>query len=185
MELTRPFMGSLDREGYRLPAVALHWIIAVLIIGLIGLGWYMVEIPKGAPARGMLFNLHKSIGLIAALVILLQLWWRMRYAPPPLPATLPRWEMKAAKLGHALLYACMIVMALSGYIESNFTKYGIKFFGYPLLPWGREDKAISALFTRIHVFASYLLVTLIAIHIAAALKHLLLDKDKVFQRMLP
>lgn len=170
---------------YTLTAIILHWVLALLMFTLIGLGWYMVEIPRGAPPRGVFFNLHKSIGLITAMIILVQLWWRIRHAPPPLPATLPQWEMKAAKIGHALLYACMIVMTLSGYIESNFTKYGIKFFGYPLPPWGREDKAISAIFTGIHLFASYVLVTLIAIHIAAALKHLLLDKDKVFQRMLP
>ena len=76
-------------------------------------------------------------------------------------------------------------MTLSGFIESNFTKYGNKFFGYqlPLLGW--EDKTIYYPFNRIHVYTSYLFVALIAVHITAAFQHLLLVKDGVFQRMFP
>ena len=98
---------------------------------------------------------------------------------------MPRWKVKAAEANHLLFYICLVVMTLSGFIESNFTKYGIKFFGYQLPVLGWEDKTIYYLFNRIHVFTSYLFEALIAVHIAAALQHLLLVKDGVFQRMLP
>lgn len=183
-------MGHRDKiarvqNRYTLMAVVFHWVVALLMFTLIGLGWYMVDIPKSTPPRGIFFNLHKSIGLIAALLILVQIWWRIKHAPPPLPASLPAWERKASNIGHRLLYVCMVAMTLSGYVEANFTKYGIKFFGYPLPPWGWEDKAISALLTKIHVFTSYIFVALIIIHVVAAFKHFLLDRDQVLQRMLP
>lgn len=169
---------------YTPTAVALHWLIALLILALIGLGWYMTGIPKGTPERSFFYNLHKSIGLVTAALIALRILWRIRHAPPPLPAAVPLWQVKAAKASHHLLYACMVVQPTSGYIASNFTKFGVKFFGYPLPPWGWESKTIYDVFNGIHVYASYLFVALIAIHVAAALMHLF-SGDGVFQRMAP
>jgi cytochrome b561 len=76
-----------------------------------------------------------------------------------------------------------VVLVVSGFIESNFTKFGIKFFGYPLPRLFSEDKALYWIFNRIHVYTSYLFAALMAVHIAAALKHLLVNRDGVFQRM--
>ena len=173
------------QSKYPLSAIVLHWLLVVLVFVLYGLGWYMVEIPKGTPPVAWFYNLHKSIGLIAVVPIVWLICWRATHLVPPLPASIPRWKVKAAKTNHLLFYVCLVVMTLSGFIESNFTKYGIKFFGYqlPLLGW--EDKTIYYLFNRIHVYTSYLFVALIAVHIAAAFQHLLLVKDGVFQRMLP
>ena len=98
---------------------------------------------------------------------------------------MPGWQIKATKAGHLLFYVCLAVMTLSGFIESNFTKYGIRLFGYQLPVLGWEDKAVYYLFNRIHVYTSYLFAALIAVHIAAAFRHLVLEKDGVFQRMLP
>lgn len=172
-------------QRYGLPAVALHWVLVLLIIVLYGLGWYMVGIPKGTPPVAYYYNLHKSIGVAAALPIVLLVWWRVTHVPPPLPGTLPGWQLRAAHINHLLFYVCLVVLALSGFIESNFTKFGVKFFGYPLPILGWEDKTLYRVFNRIHVYTSYLFAALIAIHVAAALKHLLVNRDQVFQRMLP
>ncbi len=176
---------SSSSEKYALPAIVLHWLLAALVFALYGLGWYMVEIPKGTPPVAYFYNLHKSIGLVAAVPIVWLICWRATHAVPPLPASMPRWRVKASEANHLLFYICLVVMTLSGFIESNFTKYGIKFFGYQLPVVGWEDKAIYYLFNRIHVYTSYLFAALIAVHITAALQHLLLEKDGVFQRMLP
>lgn len=174
-----------SQSKYATSAITLHWLLVLLVFVLYGLGWYMVEIPKGTPPVAYFYNLHKSIGLLAAVPIVLLMIWRATHQVPPLPASVPRWQVKATETSHVLFYVCLVVMTLSGFIESNFTKYGIKFFGYQLPVLGWEDKTIYLVFNRIHVFTSYLFAALIAVHVLAALKHLLLDKDGVFQRMLP
>ena len=170
---------------YPLPAITLHWLLVALVFALYGLGWYMVELPKGTPPVAWFYNLHKSIGVVAAIPIVWLICWHAIHNAPALPGTMPDWQIKASKINHLLFYVCLVVMTLSGFIESNFTKYGVNFFGYqlPLLGW--EDKTIYYLFNRIHVYTSYLFAALIAVHVAAALKHLVLEKDGVFQRMLP
>ena len=88
---------------------------------------------RRAPRRSRYyFNLHKSIGIVAALPILLLLFWRATHAPPPLPGSLAAWEVRAAHVNHVLFYVCLVVLVVSGFVESNFTKFGVKFFGYPL-----------------------------------------------------
>lgn len=168
---------------YTTIAIALHWAIAALVLTLIGLGWYMVDIPKGTPERSWFYNLHKSIGLTTAFLIGARIAWRLKHTPPPVPSVLPGWEQRAAKASHQLLYACMVVMPLSGYIGSNFTKFGVTYFGYPLPPWGWEDPEIRAVFSTIHKFTSFVFVALIALHVMAALWHVH-RKTGVFRRML-
>ena len=172
-------------EKYTATARTLHWVLALALIMQIGLGLYMADIPKGTPDRAWYFNLHKSIGLVLAVFILYRLWWRSRSTPPPLPGSVPSWEAQLARLSHWLLYACMVVMPVSGYIGSNFTKYGVVFFGIKMPPWGWEDKAIYAVFSGIHEYTGSVFIGIIVIHFLAALKHWLWDKDRVMQRMLP
>lgn len=173
-------------QRYTKPAMALHWIIAILALTMIGLGLYMSDIPKGTPDRAFFFNLHKSIGITTAILVLIRLWWRVKTPPPPLPASVPGWQVKAARVSHALLYLCLIVMPLSGFSASQFTKYGVIYFGlFKIPPMGWENKEIYEFLQGIHGVTAALLITLVVIHIAAALKHLLVDRDNVFQRMLP
>ena len=166
-------------------AVVLHWIVALLIIALLATGWYMVGTAKNTPERAFFFNLHKSLGIVAAIVITALIVWRIRHEAPALPATMPKWERMAAVLNHRLFYAFMVLVTAAGYLTSSFSKYGPKLFGIPLPHWGWEDAALRGDFAAIHRVAALVFAVLIAIHIAAALKHLLLDKDGVFQRMMP
>jgi cytochrome b561 len=176
---------NLTAEKYAKSAITFHWLLAVLVVALYGLGWYMVDIPKGTPAVAWYYNLHKSIGLVTAVPLVLLLGWRISHQAPALPSSMPPWQIKATKASHILFYVCLVVMTLSGFIESNFTKYGIRFFGYPLPVLGWEDKTIYLVSNRIHVFTSYLFAVLIAMHVVAALKHFVFDKDGVLERMLP
>lgn len=173
----------MPAQTYTRTAVALHWVLVLLVFALYGLGWYMVGIPKGTPPVAYFYNLHKSLGIVAVLPIVLLIWWRATHMPPPLPRSLPAWQVRAAHIDHLLFYICLVVLVVSGFIESNFTKFGIKFFGYPLPILGWEDKSIYRIFNRIHVYTSYFFAALIAIHTAAALKHWLIDRDDVLQRM--
>ena len=173
-------------QRYTTIAIALHWIIAVLVLTLIGLGLYMTGIPKGAPSRAFYFNLHKSIGLTVGILALVRLWWRANSPPPPLPSSMPGWQVQAAKISHALLYVCLILMPLSGFSASQFTKYGVTYFGmFKISPLGHENRDIYELLQGIHQSTADLLIVLVAVHILAALKHLVVDRNEVFQRMLP
>lgn len=185
-ELSQGRLASpIPADRYTGTAILLHWVIALCVFVLVGLGWYMVDIPKNTPERAYFYNLHKSIGLTTFAIIVVRMAWRLTHVPPKLPGTMQAWEVTAATWGHRLLYVCLVVMPLSGYIASNFTKFGLKYFGIPLPPWGPEDKALYGIFNGIHVATSYLLVTLIALHVMSAFKHLVVDRDGVFRRMLP
>lgn len=171
------------RYGWQ--AILLHWSIALLVIGLLALGYIMIAIPKGTPARGDYFNLHKSLGVIAGLLIVVRLAWRLRHPAPPLPGATAGWKIMAARWSHRLLYLCMILQPTVGYLSSSFNKYGVKLFGWPLPQWAWEDKYLRELFASLHYGIAALLCALILLHVAAAFKHLLLDRDGVFQRMSP
>jgi cytochrome b561 len=173
-------------DRYSRTAVVLHWVIALAVLGQIAFGWYLQLIPRLTPERTIYVNLHKSTGLVIGALILVRLAWRLSHRPPPLPASMPAWERRAALVSHALLYACMLVMPIAGYTASNFSKFGVKFFNAVLLPpWGVDDRSIYAFFNGLHVATSYVFVCLIAIHVAAAIKHLLFPRHGVFRRMLP
>jgi cytochrome b561 len=179
-------MTATETERYTNVAIALHWLLAVAILAQIALGWYLGEVPRGTPARTVWVNFHKSVGLTLAGIILVRLAWRLTHRPPPLPAAMPRWERIAARANHLLLYCCMIGLPLTGYLASNFSKFGIKYFGLvELQPWGIDDKRLYEIFNTTHKALAFLFVVLIALHIGAALKHALINRDEVMRRMWP
>jgi cytochrome b561 len=98
---------------------------------------------------------------------------------------MPAWEVTAAKISHGLLYACLLVMPIVGFLASNFTKYGVKYFGIPIGPFFAENQALRDGLQEVHEIVSYVLVAVVVVHVLAAFKHLLVDRDGVFQRMLP
>ena len=167
--------------GYTYTAIALHWALVAVIFTQIGLGWYMTDLPLG-PERSAPFALHKSLGLTAALLIVARIAWRLTHPAPPLPTWLPAWQARAAHINHALLYACMVIMPVAGYVSAEFYKYPTRFWGYALPRWGWQDETLNSIFSGIHVYTSYVFVVLIAVHIAAALAHLWRG-DGVFTRI--
>ncbi len=173
------------QERYGRVEMALHWAIALLALFQIGLGWWMIELPKSPPGlRAGWFNLHKSIGITLGLLMLARLGWRLGHVPPALPASLPRWQARAARLSHGLLYAALILQPLVGYLGSSFTRYPVKYFGATLPHWGWEAPALKQLCSNVHFALACLITALVALHIAAALKHLV-ARDGVFERMWP
>lgn len=170
---------------YGAVAVALHWLIAALVFCQIYLGWWMIEIPKyPVGVRAAWFNLHKSIGLTIALLVLARLAWRLRHAPPPLPASVPRWQARAAGASHFLLYAALLLQPLAGYLGSTFSGYPIKYFGVTLPNWGWDAPLLKDVLSQVHFALAWLITLLVLVHIAAAIAHLV-KRDGVFQRMLP
>ncbi|MSU65528.1 MAG: cytochrome b [Opitutus sp.] len=179
-----PFMPSELPTHYTPTAKVLHWLVAGFAFAQLSLGTWMIQIPKSPPGvRASWFNLHKSIGLTLGLVILLRLAWRLTHRAPPLPETIPAWQRTLAKVCHFMLYVCLVVIPLSGYLGSSFTSYPIKYFGHTLPQWGWESPALKDRCSQVHLTAIVIFVVLIALHLAAVLKHLFVDRDEIFQRM--
>lgn len=175
------------RNGrYSMPAIALHWLMAVLLLAQIGIGWYMVDIPKRTPPVAFYYNLHKSLGLLAFALAAVRLWWKLRSPAPSLAAVHSSPMLaRAATLSHRLLYVCMLMTPLCGFIASSFTKHPIKFFGWPLPRLGWEDALLHSIFNKLHFGFAYLLVFLIGLHLVAVLYHLAASGPAIVQRMSP
>jgi cytochrome b561 len=181
-----PPQHHLRRDRYTSTAIALHWLIALLLLGQFVFGLMLDDIPRGTPERGIYVNLHKSTGILIGLLIVLRIVWRLTHTPPPLPDTMPAWQRHAARYSHAALYLCMLMLPLSGYLASNFSKYGIKFFNVVLLPpWGPEDKTLYTVFNQMHRVTALLLALFVGVHVLAVVKHMLIDHDGLLLRMWP
>lgn len=177
-----PNLSTPGSTAYAPLAVLLHWSLAVLLIGMTALGWYMTAI-EDEPGSAWFFNLHKSIGLVIAALVLLRLVWRLGHRPADLPASVPPWQARASRATHRLLYAAMVAMPAFGITGSLLSKNGIAFFGTSLPRVFAANHDLAEIFYSAHSVTAWLLVGLIALHVSAGLKHLLIDRDGVFQRM--
>jgi cytochrome b561 len=158
--------------------IILHWLIALIIFFMIGLGLYMVELPKQSElppgeesVRAFYFLLHKSMGLTVAMLIILRVVWRLTHKAPPLPDTVPKWQQRAAGLAHGALYVVMLAMPITGYLQSIYSKYDTMFWGIVLPRMAEADKIAREQFTEVHEVLAFLFIGLIALHIIAAIKH--------------
>jgi len=181
--IVAPEAGRRDRHD--MLTIVFHWLIAALIIGMLMLGYWMTDLPKETPDRAFYFNLHKSFGVLTGVLILARIVWRLSHKALAPASSLQNWEVVVSRLSHWLLYVLMVVQPLSGYIGSSFGKYGVKFFGLNVAQWGTENLALKQAFAQIHEIAGLALVSLLALHLLATLKHRFLDKDRILQRMLP
>jgi cytochrome b561 len=162
--------------------VALHWWIALLIAAEFALGWWMLGVPKTPPGlRAGWYNFHKSVGLVVLVAVLVRMVWRAAHRQAGVDA-LPAWQRTAAQIMHGLLYACMLLMPLTGLAGSMFTRYPIRFFGIVLPIWQRDWPAAKQLMSDVHDAIAWLFLALIALHVAAALWHWW-QKDAVAARM--
>lgn len=171
----------MNTARYTWPAMLLHWLMAVLIIWLLWLGLSMTELPKGAE-RSAAYSLHKSLGLLAWLLVVVRLAWRRTHRPPA--ALGNGWEAQLATAVHHGLYLFMFVAPLAGYLASSFTPYAIKFFGIELAKAGWPDEGLNGAFKLLHFAFVWGGGGLIALHVAGALKHAW-QRDGTLQRMLP
>ncbi len=166
---------------YPLVLRTLHWSMALTILGMIWAGWTMVSLDDHAPAKfAVFYPWHKSFGMLILLLLFIRLTTRLRTSTPPLPEGLAPWEARAAKIGHIALYVLMLLVPLMGYsMSSSFTQSdGVFFFGVNLPELLPKNDARFAVFQTLHRYLAYTLLTLVVLHVAGALKHRFLDKDR-------
>jgi cytochrome b561 len=158
----------------------LHWVMAVLVITMIFLGWFMEYledvIGKTNPTRLFLYDLHKSLGVIVLVLIVIRIIARIVTFAPPLPQTMQPLIRIAAKSLHYTLYTLMVVTPLAGYAMSDSFGKGVKLFGLPLPRILSVNKELGKTLSELHSVFAYTLLALIVIHIAAAIWHRFFDK---------
>lgn len=166
-------------------AIALHWLMAIGIIGLVALGFYMTGLSL-SPRKLQLYSWHKWAGIIVFVLLLARISWRLIRRPPPLPGHMNRFEQGVAHAGHALLYLLMFSIPLSGWLMSSAMGIQTVLFGVlPIPDLLERNRELGQMLAMLHGNLNLLLVVVVLGHIAAALKHHIIDKDNVLARMLP
>jgi cytochrome b561 len=172
-----------SKQHFGLIAIAFHWIMALLLISLILIGLYMVRIPISLQ-KLKLFGLHKEFGMLALLLVTLRLGWRAASITPTL-AELPRWEVIAARSVHYTFYFLMFALPLTGWMLSSSTGLPVGIFGIFVFPdLVQANEFYRNAFINFHQILGYILIAVIGMHAGAAFKHLIINRDKIMQRML-
>lgn len=165
-------------------SITLHWLMALGVIGLFGLGLYMVDLSYyDSWYRGSL-DLHKSVGICLAGIWLLRVIWRST-GPSPMPLSNKPSDIALARWAHRLLYLGLLALMLTGYLISTADGRSISVFGLvdmPALPWALEQQEDIA--GDAHYVLAWGLIGLTTLHALAALKHHFVDKDNTLKRML-
>lgn len=171
---------------YTRTAIALHWLLAAAILGSLALGAWMTELPF-SPQRLKFYNWHKWAGVTILLLSLVRLAWRLGHRPPaPAPAPMPVWQRRAAAASHAAMYLLFLALPLVGWAYSSAAGFPVVWFGVlPLPGLAPRDEALAEALKPWHARLAYALAALIVLHVAAALKHQFVDRDRLLQRMAP
>jgi cytochrome b561 len=170
---------------YTPAAVALHWIVALLVIGNLAFGLYVAGLPI-SPAKLRTVAWHKWVGVTILLIAAVRLAWRLRHPAPAFPATMAPWERRAAHGTHALLYALFFAAPITGWLFSSAAGFPVVYLGVVQLPdLVSRNRELADVLRAAHKWINYTLAALIVLHVAAALKHHFHDRDDVLARMLP
>jgi cytochrome b561 len=171
---------------YTKVAVALHWLIALLIVSAFGLGVTMVDIPGITPTKLKYFSWHKWLGVTVLGLVCVRLLWRLTHPAPAYPDSMPAWQKSASSGLHGLLYVLMFAVPVSGYFYSLAAGVPVVYLGVLPLPVFIEANAVwKPILKQVHYALNMTLLAAVVLHVAAALKHLVIDRDSVFRRMLP
>ena len=170
---------------YTPTAVALHWIVALLIIGNLAFGLYVAELPI-SPAKLRTVSWHKWVGITILLIAAMRLAWRLRHPVPALPAAMPPWERHVANGTHILLYLLFFAAPLTGWLFSSAAGFPVVYLGVVQLPdLVSKDRELAQALRAAHKWLNYTMAAVIVLHVAAAIKHHVRDRDEVLARMLP
>ncbi len=172
---------------YSLPSRIIHWLMAVIILFMLGLGIYMTTfLPKDAPNHLEIYSLHKSIGAIALILVFIRILNRFINKAPALPETIKKSEQILSHLGHFGLYVLMLCVPLSGYLMSNSFGFPVHLFSLELPMLVERNFELGKLFATVHELGAYALLGLVVAHVLAVIKHRFFDKPEndVLKRMI-
>jgi len=163
---------------------AFHWGLGIAIIGMIAYGAWMNHIPA-RPDRFFYRSIQADIGYTVLLLTVLRLIWRGLNPTPSLPEDTTRWQRILARVSHGALYAITILVAMLGWAHSGAHKpdYSNWFGLFHVPQFTSTDKAVADAYEDRHIFFAYVLLALIVLHLAAAVWHHFIKRDRVAARM--
>ncbi|MEL6857615.1 MAG: cytochrome b/b6 domain-containing protein [Pseudomonadota bacterium] len=184
---------SAQSERYSTVAIILHWVIALAMLGMIFGGWYMTDLPDGAPGQYFLYQMHKSIGITVLLLTIARILWRVMNPPPALPDDMNGLEKTASHLVHLGFYGLMIALPLTGWLYSSVSvKLDVPTVLYGVISWpdvpfveGLKTETASGAVNFIHSKLAWVTLALLGLHVAGAIKHELSAEQGVLKRMAP
>jgi cytochrome b561 len=175
-----PIRNTAERWG--LVSVTLHWLIALAVLFMVVLAVYMKGLPIGAE-KIKLYALHKSIGMTILALVLFRLGWRLFAGRPTLPP-MPDWQRRASQASHALLYLLLVTIPVAGWVMNSAANFPLRWFDLFSIPAIAEpSRELREIAGSVHGIAVILLLLLLAVHVAAALKHHYVDRDNVLRGM--
>jgi cytochrome b561 len=169
---------------YGTTAKIFHWLIVALLAVQYPIGWLMPDLHRNQqPGAPMIF--HVSFGITILILIVLRLGWRLTHRVAP-ESSLPAWQRLSSEVVHWLLYALVLGTTVSGWLFASFRGWSLSFFYLVPLPMLAGDNAAAGkAIDGLHQVMEWALLVVIGLHVAAALAHLFVYRDRVMQRMLP
>ena len=171
------------QETYGSVTKFLHWSVSALVILMLAFSFFLEDVPKHYQPTA--FTLHKSTGLLILFLMVFRLVWRFSNTDPSLPQKIPTWQRVGVHVTHYLFYIALFCMPLTGWIMSTAAGRAPFFLGIWELPFPgiAQSEPLAHFFDALHLQLAWVLIGLLVLHIAAALKHHLIDKDNIFKRM--
>jgi len=180
-------MSSSAPARYHPVSVVLHWLLGLALAGMFAVGLYMVDLPF-SPQRLQLFNWHKWAGVLVLTLSFVRLLWRLTHRPPELPAVIeaamPGWQRLAHQGTHLGLYMLFFAVPLLGWAYSSAAGFPIVLFGVlPLPDFVPVSEGLADVLKPLHQYGAYAMAALVFLHVAGALKHQFIDRDRLLARM--
>ncbi len=178
---------------YTLVAIILHWVMALGIVALAGIGLAMTHLKLDPLRLFQLYQLHKSVGITILLAAILRLGWRLAHRPPELPSSMTATARGAAEASHLLLYIFLLALPLTGWALVSASVLDIPTVLYGVVPWPHlpvlstlaNKQPIEDALKQVHAYGAWALIALVAVHAGAALHHHFIAGDDVLRRILP
>ena len=173
-----------DINSYGSVARLFHWVMGLIIIGLITVGFTMTSMAD-SDDKWQLYSIHKALGSIVLILVIPRFLWRLMNIQPALPINLPKWQKGASKVIHYSLYVLMFLMPISGILMSCFAGYEINVFGLFVIPaFAEKNIELAKFFHYVHINSGIGFSVLIGLHIMAGLYHHFVRKDNILLRMI-
>lgn len=169
--------------GYTLTAQALHWLTVLLILAILPVAWVMISTPQG-PSKTWLFVVHRSLGVTILTVTIIRLAWRATHPAPPIPGGTSAGVELIGRLTHWLLYGLLLLMPITGYLQSGSGK-PVSYFGLFDLPALPKNDALDDIAKALHLLGQWGVYALVALHVLAVVWHMAVRRDGLLNRMLP
>jgi cytochrome b561 len=169
---------------YGTTAKVFHWLIVTLLLVQYPIGWLMPDIHRGVKP-GAAMTVHVSFGMVILVLIVLRLAWQLAHPVAP-ESSLPPWQRLSSEAVHWLLYALVLATTVTGWLFASFRGWSMSFFYLAPLPMlASNNAAAGKTMDGLHQAMEWALLVVIGIHVAAAMAHIFIYRDRIIQRMLP